>query len=118
MFPDISSVAAFSSLIGFGFDSKRDMKFANHASTRMKYCSGSLKLLPCLQNRNLHLAPPFLVEDHVPVAVDAHRSGLLKVFIHAISNFSTYTKNDTINGNHVITNLHIYRKRSRRLEMS
>ena len=73
----------------------RDMKFAYHVSTRMNYCSGSLKLLPCLQNRNLHLAPPFLVEDHVPVAVDAHRNGLLKVFIHAISNFSTYTKNDS-----------------------
>ena len=117
MFPDISSVAAFFSLIGFGFDSKRDMKFTNHVSTRMKYCSGSLKLLPCLQNRKLHLAPPFLVEDHVPVAVDVHRNGLLKVFIHAISNFSTY-KMTAINGNHVITSFHIYRKRSRRLEMS
>ena len=89
MFPDISSVAAFFSLIGFGLDSKRNMKFANHVSTR------TLKLLPCLQNRNLHLAPPFLVEDHVPVAVDTHRNGLLKVFIHAISNFSTCTKNDS-----------------------
>ena len=97
MFPDISSVAAFFSLIGFGFDSKRDMKFANHVSTRMKYCSGSLKLLPCLQNRNLHLAPPFLVEDHVPVAVDAHRNGLLKVFLHAISNLSIYTKKNDSN---------------------
>ena len=117
MFPDISSVAAFFSLIGFGFDSKRDMKFANHVSTRMKYCTESLKLLPCLQNRNLHLAPPFLVEDHVPVAVDAHRNGLLKVFLHATSNLSIYIMT-AINGNHVITSLHISRKRSRRLEMS
>ena len=105
MFPDISSVATFFSLIGFGFDSKRDMKFANHVSTRMKYCSGSLKLLPCLQNRNLHLAPPFLVEDHVPVAVDTHRNGLLKVFIHAISNFSTYTKYMISNASMVIMSL-------------
>ena len=67
------------------------MKFAYYVSRRMNYCSGSLKLLPCLQNRNLHLAPPFLVEDHVPVAVDAHRNGLLKVFIHAIFNFPIYT---------------------------
>ena len=94
------------------------MKFANHVSTRMKYCSGSLKLLPCLQNRNLHLAPPFLVEDHVPVAVDAHRNGLLKVFVHAIFEFSIYIKMTAINGNHVITSLHISRKRSRRLKMS
>ena len=72
------------------------MKFANHVSTRMKYCSRSLKLLPSLQNRNLHLAPPFLVEDHVPVAVDAHRNGLLKVFIHEISNFSIFVVENSI----------------------
>ena len=61
------------------------MKFAHHVSTRMNYCSGSLKPLRCLKIRGLHLAPPFLVEDHVPVAVDAHRNGLLKVSIPAIS---------------------------------
>ena len=84
MFPDISSVAVVLQLFGFCFDSKQDMKFAHHVSTRMNYCSGSLKPLRCLKNRGLHLAPPFLVEEHVPLAVDAHRNGLLKVFRPAI----------------------------------
>ena len=31
------------------------------------------------KNRSLHLAPPFLVEDYVPVAVNAYKAGILKV---------------------------------------
>ena len=95
------------------------MKFAHHVSTRMNYCSGSLKPLRCLKIRGLHLAPPFLVEDHVPVAVDAHRNGLLKVFRPAIFIYLFfYTKMTVINGNHAVNSFPVSRKRSRRLKMS
>ena len=94
------------------------MKFAHHVSTRMNYCSGPLKPLLCLKNRGLHLAPPFLVEDHVPVAVDAHRNGLLKVFRPYLGNTMYYYQMTVINGNHAINSFPVSRKRSRRLKMS
>ena len=37
------------------------------------------KLFPEHEKRHLYLAPPFLVEDYVPVANVAYKSGILKV---------------------------------------
>ena len=41
------------------------------------------------ETRSLHLAPPFLVEDYTPVAIDAYKSGLLKVKLYSKKN-ATY----------------------------
>ena len=42
-------------------------------------------------HRTLHLAPPFLVEDYIPVAQKAFESGLLKVMCQSLR-FKSLTK--------------------------
>ena len=46
---------------------------------RLTNCKYYDKSAVKVKTRGLHLAPPFLVEDYIPVAVSAHKSGLLKV---------------------------------------
>ena len=55
------------------------MIFTRHIRKHLTESKLSDKLFPEHEKRCLYLAPPFLVEDYVPVAVGAHETGILKV---------------------------------------